>query len=86
MKTITIRGISPYLAEKLKQTASEQNQSLNQLVLGMIKRGLGIEKEKIYSREYDDLDDLFGRWTESEYEQIQKKIDAERKIDQELWE
>lgn len=31
MKTMTIRGIEPNLAEKLKQTAQEKGKSLNQV-------------------------------------------------------
>ena len=30
-------------------------------------------KEKIYSPEYDDLDDLFGRWSEDEFKEINGK-------------
>ena len=34
---------------------------------------------------YRDLDHLFGRWSEKEFNQINRFIDSERKIDQELW-
>lgn len=78
MKAITIRGLEPVVAEKLKQTAAKQNKSLNQLVLEFIKKNLGMEKEKIYSRDYDDLDHLFGNWDENEFNAIQKKIIQER--------
>jgi len=85
MKAITIRGIEPIVAEKLKQTAAKHNKSLNQLVLEFIKKNLGMEKEKKYSRDYDDLDHLFGSWDEKEFNAVQKKITQERQIDQELW-
>ena len=85
MKAITIRGIEPDVAIKLKLAASKQNKSLNQLVLEFIKKNLGIEKEKKYSREYDDLDHLFGTWDESEFKNIQNKINQERQIDQDIW-
>jgi hypothetical protein len=39
-------------------------------------------KENKYSREYDDLDDLFGRWSEDEFKEITAKITKERQIDQ----
>ena len=86
MKAITIRGVEPAVAEKLKLTAAKQNKSLNQLVLEFIKKSLGMEKEKKYSRNYDDLDHLFGSWDEKEFDAIQKKINQERQIDQDLWE
>jgi hypothetical protein len=42
-------------------------------------------KENKYSREYDDLDDLFGKWSEDEFNEINVKITKERQIDQNLW-
>jgi hypothetical protein len=85
MKAVTIRGVEPEVAEKLKSTAAKQGKSINQLILDIIKEGLGLKKEKKYLREYDDLDDLFGRWSEDEFKEIQTKINQERQIDQELW-
>ena len=85
MKTITIRGIEPEVAIKLKEVASKQKKSLNQLILEFIKKNTGFEKEKHFSKQYDDLDDLFGRWSEDEYKLIQQKIDGERQIDPDLW-
>ncbi|MDY6823081.1 MAG: antitoxin [Thermodesulfobacteriota bacterium] len=85
MKTITIRGIDPDLDQRLKQAASLKNKSINQLVLEFLRKDLGVEKEKQYTRIYHDLDDLFGRWSEAEYRDIQDKIDQEREIDPELW-
>jgi len=35
MKTITVRGINPDMAEKLKKTAAKENISLNQLLLDL---------------------------------------------------
>ena len=86
MKAITIRGIDPNVDTRLKQTASEQGKSVNQLILEIIRKSLGMEKEKTFSREYSDLDDLFGKWNDEEYDAVQGKIDRERVIDRELWE
>ena len=85
MKALTIRGVEAEVAEKLKLTAAKQGKSVNQVILDIIKEGLGLKKEKKYSREYDDLDDLFGRWSEGEFQEIQAKINRERTIDPELW-
>lgn len=85
MKAVTIRGIEPELADKLKSAAAEQGKSINQLTLELIKERLGLKKERKYSREYDDLDHLFGRWNEDEFREIQTKMDRERQIDPELW-
>jgi len=85
MKAVTIRGIEPEVSEKLKLTAAEQGKSINQLTIDIIKKSLGLKKEKKYSREYDDLDDLFGRWSENEFKEINDKNTKERQIDQNLW-
>ncbi len=85
MKAVTIRGVEPEVAEKLKSTAEKQGKSINQLTLDIIKEGLGLKKGRKYSREYDDLDSLFGKWSDSEFREISEKISHERSIDPELW-
>lgn len=85
MKAVTIRGVEPEVAKRLKDAAARQGKSVNQLTLEIIKGGLGLQKEKTHSREYDDLDDLFGNWSEAEFSEIQGRIDRERRIDPELW-
>lgn len=85
MKAVTIRGVEAEVAEKLKSTAAKQGKSINQLTLDILKESLGLQKEKKYSRRYHDLDDLFGRWSEAEFNEIQSKISQERKVDLELW-
>jgi hypothetical protein len=85
MKAVTIRGVDRELDEKLKQTAKKQGESVNQLLLKVIKSSLGLSKEKKFSKEYSDLDDLFGNWTEDEFEAISGKVKQERQVDPEIW-
>lgn len=85
MGALSIRGVSDQLSTLLKQQAEASNKSVNQFVLETLKQHVGLGKSKRFTRRYDDLDDLFGKWSESEYKQIQRKIDGERKIDEELW-
>ena len=85
MKTITVRRLEPSLAKKLKQVANKEGKSVNQLVIDTIKQYLGIKKEKRFTMVYHDMDHIFGRWSEEEFEQIQGKIDSERKVEKELW-
>ena len=86
MKTMTIRGLEPSLIDKLKENAKKQDKSLNQFVIDTLKQHMGVKKEKKFTAVYHDLDDLFGKWSDKEFEKIQGKIDLERKIDKELWE
>ncbi len=85
MKAITIRGLDPDLAENLKSTAKKQGKSINQLTIDLLKAGLGLIKAKKYSREYDDLDGLFGQWSDEEFNAVESKIASERCVDSELW-
>jgi len=82
MKAITIRGIDPELAEKLKQAAALRGKSTNRLILERIRKEIGLEKEKKYSRRYNDLDELFGRSSEDEFRRISNKIEEESQIEQ----
>ena len=86
MKAITIRGIDSSVSSKLKQVAKNERKSVNQLVLDMIKQNIGMQKRKKYTKKYHDLDHLFGKWTDSEFDKIQGIINSQRKIDLELWE
>ena len=85
MKAITIRGIDVELDEKLKQTSKEKHKSVNQLIIDLLSQSLGIQKKRVFTREYHDLDHLFGRWTEDQFERIEKAIDDQRRLDEELW-
>lgn len=85
MKAITIRGIDSSISSKLKQVAASEKKSVNQLVLDMIKQNIGMQKMRKYTKKYNDLDHLFGKWTDVEFEKIQGIINSQRKIDLELW-
>ncbi len=86
MKAITIRGVDASVSSKLKQVAKNENKSVNKLVLDMIKQNIGMQKRKKYTKKYNDLDHLFGKWTDAEFDKVQSIIDSQRKIDKELWE
>jgi hypothetical protein len=85
MKTITVRGLEPALAGKLKEAAKKEGKSVNQFVIEALKKLLGEEKEKRFTVVHHDMDHLFGRWSQEEFDAIQGKIDSERRIDEELW-
>lgn len=85
MGSISIRGLDDELASLLKKAAAAEKKSVNQFVLETLKNRLNLTKEKRFSREWHDLDSLFGQWSDEEFSQIQGKIDNERKIDEELW-
>jgi len=83
IKAITVRGIDDEVSSKLKQIAKRENKSVNRFILDMIKQNIGVQKK--YRKEYHDLDHLFGKWTNDEFSKIQKIIESQRKIDNDLW-
>jgi len=85
MKAVTIRGVDADVDEKLKAYAKAQGKSINQVILDILKAGVGLKKAKTYSCEYDDLDDLFGSWSEEEFNNISARIEQGRRIDPEIW-
>jgi predicted CopG family antitoxin len=85
MKAITIRGIDNSVSEKLKEAAKEEGKSVNRFLLELINHNLGIQKKKKSAGQHKDLDHLFGRWSQDEFEKIQGSIEMQRKIDPELW-
>ena len=86
MKSILIRGLEPSLSEQIKTQAQSLGKSVNQYIKDIIKEKIEGEGGKKHTKIYHDLDLLFGRWSEEEFQQIQGKIDNERTIDPELWE
>ena len=86
MGSLSIRGIDSTLAVLLKKKATSSNQSVNRFVLELLREHVGLTKQKRYTQQHNDLDHLFGNWTEEEYRQIQSKIESNRQIDKEIWE
>ncbi|MCE2449764.1 MAG: antitoxin [Candidatus Latescibacteria bacterium] len=85
MKNMTLRGLDPQLAAKLREVAEREGKSVNQTVLDALRRQFGLDKSRRFTEVYHDLDHLFGRWDEDEFTRIQQKIDSERRTDSELW-
>ena len=85
MSSLSIRGLDDGLSEQLKKAASAEQQSVNQFVIDVLKQRLGLDKPQNFTRCFHDLDQLFGSWSNASFDSIQKKIDSERQIDDELW-
>ena len=85
MRSLSIRGVDNQLASLLKQKAGAANKSVNQLVVEALQQFVGLDKKKLFSQQYHDLDSLCGRWSGDDFSQIQAKLDSERQIDPELW-
>ena len=84
MKTLTIRGIDPELANKIKERSRESGESINKLTLRLLKSSLGIGEKQVFPI-YHDLDHLAGTWTKKDEKEFYKNIQGLEKIDKELW-
>lgn len=84
-KSMTLRGLDPRLAAELKDAAAREGKSVNQTVLDALRSQFGLDRSRRFTEIHHDLDHLFGRWDEDEFNRIQQKIDSERRIDPELW-
>ena len=85
MASLSIQSVDEQLAALLKQRAAAAQKSVSQFVIDTLRQHLGLDKEKRFTAEHDDLDSLFGAWTEEEFSSIQGSISAARQIDSELW-
>lgn len=85
MKTLTIRGIDTELDQKIKEKANISGESINKIVLQLLKSAFGLEKNRVFPT-YHDLDDLAGTWTQNDEDEFNKNIQELNEIDKELWE
>jgi hypothetical protein len=85
MKTITVRGIDSQLENKLKDSAKNDSISINQFILRSLRSVLGLEKEQKYTKKHNDLDFLFGEWSDEDYSSFEDGQKVFQKIDREMW-
>ena len=85
LKNMTLRGVDPQLATKLKEAAEREGKSVNQAALDALRKYFGLSKSLRFTEVHRDLDHLFGRWDEDEFARIQQNIDSGRRTDPELW-
>ena len=82
MKTMTIRNVSPDLAEALEEEKSRRGLSLNRTVLALMQEALGVSEEAERS---NGLRRLAGTWTADEFREFEEAVRPFREIDEELW-
>ncbi len=82
MKNLTIRNISPELAEALEKEKRQQITSLKQTVLDLMSQTLGVGN---LGERINGLSRLAGTWTREEHEQFELAIVTTEQIDEELW-
>jgi len=76
----TIRNIPQAIDRALRQKANRYQKSLNEVVLEVLAKGVGVENEL---RIHHDLDHFFGSWVEDKV--MDEVLVAQRQIDKSIW-
>jgi len=82
MKHLTIRNVSPELAEALGEQKQSRGTSMNRTVLDLLEQALGVGNTR---RRSNGLAALAGTWSEEEFERFEEAIAAHEQVDEELW-
>jgi hypothetical protein len=76
----TIRGILPWMDERIRAKAKRERKSLNTVAVEILMRGLDPD---VAEKEFHDMDDLIGTWVhDPETDEALASMDT---IDEELW-
>jgi hypothetical protein len=81
MKHLSIRNVPPEIAEALEEERERSHASLNQVVIDLLGRSLGIARKE----NRNGLARLAGTWTEEEHERFEAAVALTEQIDEELW-
>ncbi len=82
MKYLTIRNLPPAVAKALEREKRGGGQSLNQTVIRLLARALGLDPDKKRS---NGLGELAGGWTERDLREFEAAIAPMEEIDPEMW-
>jgi hypothetical protein len=84
MKTLTLRGIDDELAGGLERLAQQGRESMNGVILHLLRDKLGLSKPK-FREIHHDLDDLAGTWTDEEAREFDAVVSEFSRIDEDMW-
>lgn len=82
MRHLTIRNLPTEVAEALEEERERSQSSLNQTVIHLLGRALGVESQ---GETTNGLARLAGTWTQKELEHFEAAVALTEQIDEELW-
>jgi hypothetical protein len=82
VKHLTIRNIPSEVAEALGKEKDRSHESLNQTVIDLLRRALGVRGR---GEERNGLAALAGTWTQEEYEEFEAGVASMEQLDEEQW-
>lgn len=80
IKALTIRNLPPDLAEALEREKRQRGTSLNQTVIDLLGKGLGVQGTRS-----NGLGRLSGGWSEEEFRSFEQATAPFEAVDEELW-
>ena len=86
VKALLLRGLEEKLLNEIKKKAKKESLSMNKYIILLLEENLGFaEKHQKGIKKYDDLKNLFGKWSSKEYQAFSENVKKQRTIDEELW-
>ena len=85
IRQITLRGLEPRLVEEIRRLSEEEDLSLNQAALRLLKRGAGLTTPKEQRVIGHRVDPWIGTWTEEEARRFLDGIRSCEQVDEEFW-
>ena len=79
---LTVRGLPPALARALEAERRRRGASLNQTVIDLLARSLGVATREARS---NGLRNLAGTWSADDHARFEETIAFTEQIDEELW-
>jgi len=86
VKALLLRGLEEELLDEIKKKAKKESLSMNRYIILLLEENLGFSKKNQKEiKKYDDLKNLFGKWSAQEYQDFSENVKKQRIIDEELW-
>ena len=81
MPDILVRNIDEAIAERIKTLARERNWSINEVIVHLLRHGLGMGGEDLMHREVHDVAVLGGTWGPTESAAFRTALEAFEKVE-----
>lgn len=81
MKYLTVRNLPPDLARALERAKERSGASLNQTVIDLLRRALGLSE----AEPSNGLAALAGAWSEHDLAEFEAAVADFERIDEEVW-
>ena len=86
MQQLTVRGFEPELAECIRRLAQQERISLNQAVLRLLRRGAGLDGDRVAADTVgSSLDHFIGSWTSQQADEMDRALEDFEGIDESMW-